>query len=163
VIPIIFALAIMMFPGMVAHFLAGVGGAVGEIAQSVGSFFENPWVYGIFYFVLVVLFTFFYTAVTFDPKAISSNLQKMGGFIPGIRPGESTANFLYYILHRILVIGALFLATIAVMPSIIAGVTGITVFRFFVGGTALLIIVSVVLETMRQINAQLQMREYETF
>ncbi len=163
VIPIIFALAIMMFPGMVANLLAGAGGVVGDIAQSIGRFFENPWVYGIFYFILVVLFTYFYTAVTFDPKTISSNLQKMGGFIPGIRPGESTANFLYYILNRILVIGALFLATIAIMPSIVAGITGVTVFRFFVGGTSLLIIVSVVLETMRQINSQLQMREYETF
>jgi preprotein translocase subunit SecY len=163
VIPIIFALAIMMFPGMVSNFLAGTGGMVGNIAQSVGSFFENPWAYGIFYFILVVLFTYFYTAVTFDPKAISGNLQKMGGFIPGIRPGQSTANFLYYILNRVLVIGALFLATIAVMPSVVGGITGITVFGFFIGGTALLIIVSVVLETMRQVNAQLQMREYETF
>ena len=163
VIPIIFALAIMMFPGMIANFLSCAGGTMGDIARGVGNFFENPWVYGIFYFVLVVLFTFFYTAVTFDPKAISSNLQKMGGFIPGIRPGESTSNFLHYILNRILVIGSLFLATIAIMPSVIAGVTGITVFRFFVGGTALLIMVSVILETMRQVNAQLQMREYETF
>jgi len=163
VIPIIFALAIMMFPRMIANFLAGAGGAMGDIAQSLSNFFENPWVYGIFYFILVVLFTFFYTAVTFDPKAISNNLQKMGGFVPGIRPGQSTASFLQYILNRVLVIGALFLASIAIMPSIIAGITGVTVFRFFVGGTALLIIVSVVLETMRQINAQLQMREYETF
>ncbi|RLC34752.1 MAG: preprotein translocase subunit SecY [Candidatus Nealsonbacteria bacterium] len=163
VIPIIFALAIMMFPRMVANFLAGAGGMVGNIAEGMGNLFENPWIYVAFYFVLVCLFTFFYTAVTFDPKAISANLQKMGGFIPGIRPGESTANFLSYILNRVLVIGALFLATIAVMPSIVAGITGVTVFRFFIGGTSLLIIVSVILETMRQINAQLQMRDYETF
>lgn len=163
VIPIIFALSIMLFPGMIANFFSGAEGIVGQVAQAVGNFFENPWAYGILYFLLVGLFTYFYTAVTFDPKAIASNLQKMGGFIPGIRPGESTANFLYYILNRILLIGALFLGTVAVMPSIIGGATGITVFSFLIGGTALLITVSVVLETMRQINSQLQMREYETF
>ncbi len=163
VIPIIFALSIMLFPGMIANFLSGAGGMVGQVAQYIGALFENIWIYGILYFILVCLFTYFYTAVTFDPKAIASNLQKMGGFVPGIRPGESTANFLYYILNRILLIGALFLGTIAVLPSIVGGATGITVFSFLIGGTALLITVSVVLETMRQINAQLQMREYETF
>ena len=163
VIPIIFALSIMLFPGMIANFLSGAGGAVGNIAQSIGAFFENPWTYGASYFVLVCLFTYFYTAVTFDPKGISSNLQKMGGFIPGIRPGQPTASFLYYILNRILLIGALFLGGIAVMPSIIQGVTGITAFQFLVGGTSLMIVVSVVLETMRQIRSQLQMREYDTF
>jgi len=163
VIPIIFALSILLFPGMIANFLGGAGGTVGNIAKSVGAFFEDPWVYGILYFLLVVLFTYFYTAVTFDPKAIAQNLQKMGGFIPGIRPGESTANFMYYILNRVLLIGALFLGAIAVMPSIIQGVTAVQQFRFLVGGTSLLIVVSVVLETVRQIRAQLQMREYETF
>jgi len=163
VIPIIFALSLMLFPSMIANFLGGAGGTVGSIAQSVGVWFQNPWIYGILYFILVVLFTYFYTAVTFDPKAISTNLQKMGGFIPGIRPGTSTANFMYYILNRVLLIGALFLGTIAVMPSIVGGITGVMVFSFLIGGTALLIVVSVVLETVRQINAQLQMREYETF
>jgi preprotein translocase subunit SecY len=163
VIPIIFALSIMLFPGMIANFLGGVGGIVGTIAQSVGRAFQNMWFYSILYFTLVVLFTYFYTAVTFDPKAISSNLQKMGGFIPGIRPGESTANFMYYILNRVLLVGALFLGTIAIMPSIIGAITGVMVFQFLIGGTALLIVVSVVLDVMRQINAQLQMREYETF
>ena len=163
VIPIIFALSIMLFPSMIANFLGGAGGQLGVIAQSVGALFQNPWFYGILYFLLVVLFTYFYTAVTFDPKAISTNLQKMGGFIPGIRPGQSTANFMYYILNRVLLIGALFLGAIAVMPSVVGGITGVMVFRFLIGGTALLIVVSVVLETTRQINAQLQMREYETF
>ncbi len=163
VIPIIFALSIMMFPGMIANFFIGGSGMVAKIAQSASMLFQNPWFYGTMYFALVVMFTYFYTAVTFDPKAISTNLQKMGGFIPGIRPGQSTANYLYYILNRILFIGALFLGTIAVMPSVVAGITGVTVFQFFIGGTALLIVVSVVLETMRQVNAQLQMREYETF
>jgi len=163
VIPIIFALSIMLFPSMIANFLAGAGGLVGSVAQSIGVWFTNPWVYGVLYFILVILFTYFYTAVTFDPKAIATNLQKMGGFVPGIRPGESTANFMYYILNRVLLIGALFLGTIAVLPSIVGGITGVMVFRFLIGGTALLIVVSVVLETMRQIKAQLQMREYETF
>lgn len=163
VIPIIFAMSILLFPGMVANFLGGAGGWVGNAAQSVGNFFQNPWTYGILYFLSVILFTYFYTAVTFNPKTIASNLQKMGGFIPGIRPGRTTANFLSYILNRVLLIGALFLATIAVMPSIVGGITGVMVFQFLVGGTALLIVVSVVLETMRQIRAQLQMREYETF
>ncbi len=163
VIPIIFALSILLFPTMIANFLGGASGAVGDIARSVGLFFQNPWAYGIIYFVLVVLFTFFYTAVTFDPKAISTNLQKMGGFVPGIRPGESTAHFLYYILNRVLLIGAVFLGLIAVTPSIIGGVTGVQVFQFLIGGTSLLIVVSVVLETLRQIRSQLQMHEYDTF
>ncbi|PIZ89393.1 MAG: preprotein translocase subunit SecY, partial [Candidatus Nealsonbacteria bacterium CG_4_10_14_0_2_um_filter_37_10] len=88
VIPIIFALSIMLFPSMIANFLAGAGGVVGSVAQSIGVWFTNPWVYGVLYFILVILFTYFYTAVTFDPKAIATNLQKMGGFVPGIRPGE---------------------------------------------------------------------------
>ena len=163
VIPIIFALSIMLFPSMIANFLGGAGGTIGSIAQSIGAAFQNPWVHGILYFLLVCLFTYFYTAVTFDPKAIATNLQKMGGFIPGIRPGESTANFMYYILNRVLLIGALFLGTIAVAPSIVGGITGVMVFQFLIGGTALLIVVSVALETMRQIRAQLQMREYESF
>ncbi|MDO8504194.1 MAG: preprotein translocase subunit SecY [bacterium] len=163
VIPIIFALSILLFPSMIANFLAGTGGVIGSLAGKMGIFFQDPWVNGTLYFILVVLFTYFYTAVTFDPKAISTNLQKMGGFVPGIRPGQSTADFLYYILNRILLIGALFLGSIAIMPSIIGGITGVQVFQFLIGGTSLLIVVSVVLETMRQINAQLQMHEYETF
>ena len=163
VMPIIFALSILLLPSMIANFLGGAGGVIGSIAQKTGVFFQDPWVYGILYFVLVCLFTYFYTAITFDPQAIAENLQKMGGFVPGIRPGKSTANFLSFILNRILPFGALFLGTIAVMPSIVGGITGVMVFQFLIGGTSLLILVNVVLETMRQINAQLQMREYDTF
>ena len=124
----------------------------------------NPWAYGIVFFLLVGAFTFFYTSVTFDPKSIATNLQKMGGFIPGVRPGVSTSNFISYVLNRILLLGALFLGTIAVLPTIVQGMTGITgAFNFLLGGTALLILVSVALETMRQIRAQLEMREYDTF
>jgi preprotein translocase subunit SecY len=163
VIPIIFALSILLFPSMIANFLGNSGGIVGRVAQAMGNALQNSVVYGILYFILVILFTYFYTAVTFDPKTISSNLQKMGGFIPGIRPGESTANFMQYILNRVLLIGSLFLGLIAVMPSVVGGVTGVMVFSFLIGGTSLLIVVSVVLDTIRQIKAQLEMREYETF
>ena len=163
VMPIIFALAILTFPPMIANFLTGAGGAVGQIAQAVNNFFSDRWVYGILYFIFVFLFTFFYTLITFNPKSISENLQKMGGFIPGIRPGASTAKFLELVLNRILPLGALFLGAIALMPSIVQGITNIQAFYFLTGGTSLLIIVSVVLETMRSIKAQLEMREYESF
>jgi preprotein translocase subunit SecY len=163
VIPIIFALSIMILPTMTASFLKNAGGPVGNISGSIAGFLQNPWVYGVLYFLLVFIFTFFYTAVTFDPKAISTNLQKMGGFIPGIRPGASTASYLSYILNRVLVIGALFLGLVAVMPSIIQGATGIKQFSFLIGGTAVLILVSVVLETTRQVKAQIEMRDYENF
>lgn len=164
VIPIIFALSLMLLPGMMAGFFSVLGvGVLSGIAENINNLFQSPWLYGILYFVLVFAFTYFYTAITFDPKAIAENLQKMGGFVPGIRPGESTAKFIKYILNRILFIGATFLGMIAILPSIIQGVTGISAFRFLIGGTALLIVVSVILETMKQIKAQLRMREYETF
>jgi len=163
VIPIIFAMSILLFPAMIASYFGTYSGSIGTIAINIGVFFNNAWVHGILYFLLVVLFTYFYTAVTFDPKAISENLQRMGGFIPGVRPGKPTADFMKHILNRVLFTGAMFLGLIAVLPSIVAGVTGITGFSFLVGGTSLLIVVSVVLETVRQINSQLQMREYDTF
>ncbi|MDK2949300.1 MAG: preprotein translocase subunit SecY [Patescibacteria group bacterium] len=153
VIPIIFAISFLMLPSMLSSFLGWT---------AVANFLNNTWVYGIIYFILVFAFTFFYTAVTFDPKSISTNLQKMGGFIPGIRPGENTAQFLQNILNKVLVIGATSLGLIAVMPLIIQGITGIQEFAFMIGGTALVIIVSVALETMRQINSQLEMREYDS-
>jgi len=163
VIPIIFAISILLLPGMIASFLGTYPGLIGTIATNIGTFFGNVWVHGILYFVLVIIFTYFYTAVTFDPKAISENLQKSGGFVPGVRPGKSTADFMKHILNRVLFTGAIFLGLIAILPSIIAGLTGVNGFGFLVGGTSLLIVVSVVLDTVRQINAQLQMREYDTF
>lgn len=163
VIPIIFALSILLFPGMIAGFLGGVQGWVGNAANAITTFFNDQWVYGILYFLLVIVFTYFYTAVTFDPKQIAENLQKMGGFIPGVRPGESTIAFLGHILNRVLFVGAISLGLIAVLPNIVGGITGVTSFAFLIGGTSLLIIVSVVLETMRTINAQLEMREYDSF
>lgn len=163
VIPIIFAISILLIPTMMANLLGGAAGVVGAFFKGMGSFLQDQLVYGIIYFLLVFVFTFFYTMVTFDPKSIANNLQKMGGFIPGIRPGSSTASFLSLILNRVLVVGALFLGLIAVMPSIVQGITGVQAFQFLVGGTSLLIVVSVVLETIRAINAQLEMREYDTF
>ena len=163
VIPIIFALSILLFPGMIASYFGTYAGLVGVMATNVGWFFNNVWIHGVLYFLLVILFTYFYTAVTFDPKTIAENLQKMGGFIPGVRPGKPTSDFMKHILNRVLFTGAIFLGLIAILPSIVAGVTGVTGFTFLVGGTSLLIVVSVVLDTVRQINSQLQMREYETF
>lgn len=162
VIPIIFALSIMLFPGMIAKFLTNVPNQfIAHAAQSFGNIFTNQTFYAILYFILVVVFTFFYTAVTFDPKAISENIQKQGGFVPGIRPGENTASFFTRILNRITLVGALFLGVIAVLPTIITQATGVK--SLSIGGTAVLIVVSVVLETMKQVESQLVMRDYEGF
>ena len=164
VIPIIFAISIMMIPGMISQFLGGAEGFIGDAARSVSAALQTgSALYSVLLFFMIVLFTYFYTAVTFDPKAIAQNLQKMGGFVPGIRPGENTAKFMYFILNRVLIIGAVFLGLIAIMPAIVQGFTHIQQFSFLVGGTSLLIVVSVVLETLRQIRAQLQMRDYESF
>ncbi len=162
VIPIIFAMSMVVLPTMLVGFLIEIEGVVGSIAQAVSVFLETNWIYGGLIFILVCLFTYFYTAVTFDPKNISENLQKMGGFVPGIRPGRPTANHINYILNRVLLLGALFLATVAVLPMAVSAITDVEAFGFLIGGASLIIIVSVVLETIRQINAQLQMREYET-
>ena len=160
VIPIIFAVSIILFPGLIGSFLAAVPNSTAQgIAQMLITVFNNQFIYGGVYFVLVFAFTYFYTAVTFDPHAISENLQKQGGFILGIRPGRPTAEYLTRILTRITLAGAVFLGVIAILPMIV---------QFFfrvqglqLGGTALLIVVSVVIETMKQVNAQLVMREYE--
>lgn len=160
VIPIIFALSILLFPQMIFNILAGVGGTVLQsVFSALINFFNNPWVYAVLYFILVFLFTYFYTAVTFDPGAISQNLQKSGAFVPGIRPGRSTADFIEKVLTRITLIGAIFLGLIAVLPLAIRALTGLTALT--IGGTALLIVVSVVLDTVKKIEAQIVMREYE--
>ena len=159
VIPIIFALSILLFPQMIASFLATSSNpTLIEIASSILSFLQNNWAYGIAYFILVFLFTYFYTAVTFDPTSISTNLQKNGAFIPGVRPGQSTSDYLGRVITRITLVGALFLGAIAVLPIIMQGITGITALTL--GGTALLIVVSVVLDLARRIDAQLSVREY---
>lgn len=162
VIPIIFALSILLFPGVIANFFLGVNNAtVAAIAQRVVDAFQNQTFYGVLYFSLVVVFTYFYTSVTFDPKNISENVQKQGGFIPGIRPGRRTTKYLKFVVNRITLTGAIFLGLIAVLPLLLQAVTGVTTLT--IGGTALLIVVSVVLETMKQIESQVTMREYERF
>ncbi len=160
VIPIIFALSILLFPQMIFNLLAGVGGTVSQnVFAALINFFNNPWIYAVLYFILVFLFTYFYTAVTFDPGAISQNLQKSGAFVPGLRPGRSTADFIEKVLNRITLIGAIFLGLIAVLPLAVRALTGLTALT--IGGTALLIVVSVVLDTVKKIEAQIVMREYE--
>jgi preprotein translocase subunit SecY len=160
VIPIIFAMSIMLFPGMISGVLANVSNpAVAGIAGKTAELFANQWFYGITYFGLVVAFTFFYTAVTFDPKSVAENLQRQGGFIANIRPGEPTVTYLNYIVNRVTLSGALFLGFIAVLPFIVQGFTGIQTLT--IGGTGVLIVVSVVIEMIKQIEAQLVMRDYD--
>jgi len=162
VIPIIFAMSIMLFPGMVANFLANVSNpTVAGAAKFIGGIFQNQLFYGIAYFLLVVAFTYFYTAVVFDPHKISESLQKQGGYVAGIRPGANTAEYLYHIMNRIILSGALFLGLIAVLPFIVQALTNINTIS--IGGTGLLIVVSVVIETIKQIEGQLVMRDYEGF
>jgi len=162
VMPIVFALSVMLFPGVIANFLvAAKNGTIAAIAQRVVGLFQDRWFYGVTYFVLVVAFTYFYTSVTFDPDQIAENIQKQGGFIPGIRPGKQTTNFLKFVLNRITLAGALFLGLIAILPLLVQALSGLSTLT--IGGTALLIVVSVVLETMKQIESQLTMREYEGF
>ncbi len=160
VIPIIFALSILLLPQMAANFLSGSSNVIlRSVSSFVLNFLTNNWYYAFAYFILVFLFTYFYTAVTFDPEAISKNLQKSGAFAPGIRPGRNTAEYLYKIVSRITLSGALFLGIIAVMPTLLQVLTGITTLA--IGGTSLLIVVSVVLETAKQIEGQLSLRAYE--
>ena len=159
VIPIIFALSILLFPQLIGGFLSGLSN---HYAQVIGEFlkvnFTQGWIYSICYFFLVFLFTYFYTAVTFDPEAIATNLQKSGAFIPGVRPGMATAEHLAKILTRTTFAGALFLAVVAVLPLAMQSLTGNT--KLAIGGTALLIVVSVVLDLIKKMDAQLSMREY---
>lgn len=160
VIPIIFAISIILFPPLIAQFFVQARTAViARIAQFTIDLFQGQLFYGIAYFVLVVGFTYFYTAVIFHPDKIADNLQKQGGFIPGIRPGKPTSDYLSYTLNRILLVGALFLGVIAVLPLAVQQLTHIQ--SLVIGGTSLLIVVSVVIETVKQIDSQLTMREYE--
>ncbi|MBP9751525.1 MAG: preprotein translocase subunit SecY [Candidatus Moranbacteria bacterium] len=162
VIPIIFAVSIILIPSMVANYLSQSGaGKIADVAVSVNAFLQDPWVYAGLYFVLVAVFTYFYTAVIFDPYKISENLQKQGGFIPGIRPGTATAEYLGRIINRITLAGAVFLGSVAVLPVIVQNVTNIQALTL--GGVSVLIVVSVVLEMMKQMQGQLSMRNYDGF
>lgn len=159
VMPVIFGLSILLLPQMAANMLALVDNTtVQAVVRALQAFIANQVTYGIAYFVLVFLFTYFYTAVTFDPDAMSKNLQKSGAFIPGIRPGEATAKHLGNVMSRITLVGAIFLGVIAVLPIIVQSLTGIQ--SLTIGGTALLIAVSVVVDLIKKVDAQLVMREY---
>ncbi len=163
VIPIIFAVSLVLAPSMIGQFLSGSSNLnVADYAKKISDAF-NPqgWLYNIVYFALVVGFTFFYTAIIFNPTKISNEIKKYGGFIPGVRPGASTASYLNHVLTRITLPGAFFLGSIAVLPSVAQGLTGLTTLA--VGGTGILIVVSVVLETVKKIESQLVMRSYDKF
>lgn len=161
VIPIIFALSILLFPQMILRFLQSserIHGAIQSASGFILDILANSWFYAAAYFFLVFVFTYFYTAVTFDPDQISTNLQKNGAFIPGVRPGKSTSDHISRILTRLTLVGALFLGFIAVLPLAMSGLTGITAVS--IGGTSLLIVVSVVIDLIKKIDAQVSIREY---
>jgi len=163
VIPIIFAVSLVMIPSFIGQFLSGVTGPrISQIASNVAAAF-NPqsFVYNLVYFLLVVGFTYFYTAIVFNPEKIAENLQKGGGFISGIRPGKQTEKYLTNILNRITLVGAVFLGFIAVLPSVFQNFVGVS--NLAIGGTGILIIVSVVLEITRDLESQLVMKRYDTF
>ncbi|PIR03569.1 MAG: preprotein translocase subunit SecY [Candidatus Magasanikbacteria bacterium CG11_big_fil_rev_8_21_14_0_20_39_34] len=159
VIPIIFAISLVLFPPMVAQFFIRHTGLLGRMARLTVDLFNNQLFYGILYFVLVFGFTYFYTAVIFKPQDIAENLQRQGGFIPGIRPGKQTEDYLNHIMSRLVFSGALFLAVIAILPLVLQAATGTQ--SLALGGTGLLIVVSVAIDITRQIDAQITMHEYD--
>jgi preprotein translocase subunit SecY len=164
VIPIIFAISILLFPQQIASYFTGSEvGWVAAIAQGIVTFFNPRTIpYVVLYFVLTVGFTYFYTAFTFKPDDTSEQLRKNGGFIPGIRPGRPTADYLARVVTRITIAGALFLGIVATLPTVL-GLFFPSLAGIALGGTGLLIVVSVIVETMKQIEAQLLMRNYEGF
>lgn len=163
VIPIIFAVSFVLFPQLVGNFLQySKQPIVASVARFlVTAFNPSGAVYNILYFLLVIGFTFFYTIIVFSPQKISEEIQKQGGFIPGIRPGVATKQYLEQVLYKITSVGALFLGLIAVMPTILSAVTGIT--GLVIGGTSILIVVSVILESFKMMESQLVMKSYDKF
>ncbi|MCK5332818.1 preprotein translocase subunit SecY [Candidatus Parcubacteria bacterium] len=159
-IPLIFAMSMMIFPGFIASFfVASSNATVASVATLINDAFQNQMFYSLMYFALVFLFTYFYTTIVFDPKSVAENLQKNGGFIPGIRPGGKTAEFLGMVLNRITFLGAFFLGIIAVIPFVAQAVTNVTTMA--IGGASVLIVVGVVLDSIKQIDSQLTMRDYD--
>lgn len=163
VIPIIFAVSLVLIPSIIAQYFQTLPNpTLVAVARFIANLFNpNGFFYNIFYFILVIGFTYFYTAVTFNPEKIADEIKKYGGFVPGIRPGKPTADYLNYILTRITLAGAIFLGLIAILPSLAKSLTGVT--TMMIGGTGILIIVSVVLETSKALEAQLLMRSYDGF
>jgi preprotein translocase subunit SecY len=162
-IPLIFAVSIMVFPGMIAQFLAGSDrGWLRDFANLIARALSPTTVlYNVVYFLMVVGFTYFYTMVVFQQQKIPQNLQRQGAFIPGVRPGRNTETYLQRVLNRITLIGALFLGVVAILPFIVSTLTGIQ--ALLLSSTSLLIVVGVAIDTMRQLEAQLMMRNYEGF
>ncbi len=162
VIPIIFATSFLVIPGILSQYLQTSSiESLKSFAIKLNEAIANEYVYGIVFFVLVFAFTFFYTSIIFQPNQMAENLQKQGGFVPGIRPGKQTAEYLSSIIYKITFSGALFLSIIAIFPFILQNATGIRTLA--IGGTGILIIVSVTLDFVRQIKAQLAMRSYDTY
>ena len=162
VMPIIFAISVVLFPPMIAQFFVHAKTTfIATSAEWVITMFNNQLIYGVIYFILVFGFTYFYTEVIFHPDRMAENLQKQGAFIPGIRPGKHTEDYLGKTTYKIIFVGALFLASIAILPLIMRYFTGMQ--SLAIGGTSLLIVVSVVIETVKQIESQLSMREYEGY
>ncbi|MDB5189832.1 MAG: preprotein translocase subunit SecY, preprotein translocase subunit SecY [Parcubacteria group bacterium] len=159
VIPIIFALSLLLLPQLAFAGLASAGVAHMAAADLwYKAFAANAWAYSAVYFALVVMFTYFYTAITFEPHRVADNLQKSGAFVPGVRPGRETESYISKVVNRITLPGALFLGAVAVVPFVIKAVTGIS--AILVGGTALLIAVQVLLDLVRKVDAQVSLREY---
>ena len=161
-IPLIFAISILIFPGVIAGYFVSAGGFVGSFAQTVvNAFNQNSPVYWIVYFLMVIGFTYFYTDVIFRQQNLPEVLQQQGGFIPGIRPGKKTEDYLNGVLQRITLVGAVFLGLVAIMPFLVRDVSETNL--LIITSTGLLIVVGVVLDTMKQLQAQLMMRHYEGF
>jgi len=163
VIPIIFAMSLMMFPGVIARFFTTAKTSwIAQAASALERVFKpETIIYAVLYFLLVIGFNYFYTAIVFNPEHIAENLQKQGGFIPGLRPGPQTVVYLNKLSNRIMLAGGVFLGIIAILPFVVQRMTGIGTMLDIIGGTGLLIVVSVALETIEQIKAQLIMRSYE--
>ena len=159
VIPIIFAISVILFPPTISQFLVNAGGRWADIGQKIIFLFQNQLFYGILYFLLVFGFTYFYTAVIFHPNKIAENLQRQGAFIPGIRPGKQTEEYIGKTMTRIVFAGALFLGVIAVLPIMVQGLTNTQTLA--IGGTSLLIVVAVAIDMYKQIDAQVVMHEYD--
>ena len=161
-IPIIFAISLIMFPPLIAQLAARAKSSfIVSVSEFIIRLFQNQVFYGFLYFILVVGFTYFYTAIIFHPHQIADNLQKQGGFVPGMRPGRQTAEYLGNVSTRIMLAGALSLGAIAVLPLIVGPATGVS--SMVISGASLLIVVSVVIETVKQIESQLEMRNYDEF
>ncbi len=156
VIPVIFAMSLMFFPGTIASFFPDNGVATWISTHFT---FENVG-YNVLYAVLIVFFTYFYSSITFNPIDVADNIRKNGGFIPGIRPGRPTSEYIMKVMSRITLFGGLFLAVIAVLPAIVMGFSGM---NLYFGGTSLLIVVGVAIDTMKQIESSMMMRNYEGF